>query len=300
MPLFTRAEMNEHITKTGKRIAGKENHSVPTNLLRAKTFLDNEYLEDIQCIDDEKYFYFKAKCCHSYSKNLPPHTLKLALCIISGEIKLSTCSCTAGTVGFCNHILGLMFKVCKFSLYGCEFTTDLEHEDDQQAKTSATSLLQKWHKKGGGANIAPEPVLEVVVKKVKMDSDTSRPGCVKPLLYEARANPVHSNVDERSLKEHFHNINSNCGFAHMHLDGETNKETVDTKFGKFKVGSCLSHQVSFTEANFKAVADIESIPRAMIAADVAVYPPFTWESSNSMPVPDYLSETETTRYTLSK
>ena len=107
-----------------------------------------------------------------------------------------------------------------------------------------------------------------MVKKAKMDLETSKStGCVKPLLYEARANPTHSDVDEQSLKEHFHRINSNCGFAHMFLDGSSSTETKDTKFGKFKAGSCLAHQVAFTESNFKAVSDIDSIPRAVIASD---------------------------------
>ena len=39
LPLFTRAEMYEHISRSGKNIALKEHHSVPTSLRKAKTLL---------------------------------------------------------------------------------------------------------------------------------------------------------------------------------------------------------------------------------------------------------------------
>lgn len=238
MPLFTRAEMNTHIVKSGKRLANKDHHSVPTMLRKAKTFLDDEYSENIQCVSDDKYFFFKAKCYHSFRKKDPPHKLRLALCILTGDVKKSVCTCVAGRVGYCNHILVLMFKLCKFSLYNCQRTTELVQEEDQQPNCSSTTLLQKWHKKGGGSNIAPEPVLEVLIKKSKMEGELSK-SCVKPLLYEARAKPEHSESDEKSLKANFYNINSNCGFAQMFNDA-SNIDNKNTKYGQFKVGSCPS------------------------------------------------------------
>ena len=55
-----------------------------TGLKRAKTFLQDEYLKDVEANDDEHYFYFKCKCYHSYKKHDAPHTIQVALCIISG------------------------------------------------------------------------------------------------------------------------------------------------------------------------------------------------------------------------
>ena len=92
MPLFTRAEMNSHIIKSGKRIGNKDHHSVPTGLRKAKTFLVDEYLQEIQATSDQRYFFFQAKCCHSFRKNDPPHTLKIALCIVSGGVASAWCS----------------------------------------------------------------------------------------------------------------------------------------------------------------------------------------------------------------
>ena len=159
MSMFTRVEMNRHILNSGKSIADKDHHMVPTSLLKAKRFLDDEYLEEIQCTSDQRYFYFKSKCCHSFRKNDPPHTLKIALCILPG------CSCIADKVGFCNHVLALMFKLCKFSLFNCASTKDLLEEEDSHAPIACTSQLQQWHKKGGGSNIAPQPIMEVEVTK---------------------------------------------------------------------------------------------------------------------------------------
>ena len=38
MSSFTRAEMNQHITNSGKKVASIQHHSIPTNLKKAKTF----------------------------------------------------------------------------------------------------------------------------------------------------------------------------------------------------------------------------------------------------------------------
>lgn len=74
MPLFTRAHMDNHIKKSGKNIANKEHHSIPTGLRKAKTFLEDEYLESIRCSHDQSYFYVKANCCHSFRKTIS-HTV---------------------------------------------------------------------------------------------------------------------------------------------------------------------------------------------------------------------------------
>jgi len=42
------AEMNQQIESSGKRVGNAEHHSVPTNLRKAKTFLQDEYLKDIE------------------------------------------------------------------------------------------------------------------------------------------------------------------------------------------------------------------------------------------------------------
>ncbi|CAH3041498.1 unnamed protein product [Pocillopora meandrina] len=143
--------MNDHISKSGKRIdPTSKAHSVPTSIRKATTFLDDEYLKGISAASDDNYFYFRSHCYHSFRKNDAPHNLKVALCILSGEVKHATCSCVAGKVGFCNHILALLMKICKFSLYECKTVHELENEEDMQPKQACTSSLQRWHRKGRG------------------------------------------------------------------------------------------------------------------------------------------------------
>ena len=79
----------------------------------------------------------------------------------------------SGKVGLCNDVLALMLKLCKFSLYACSDTKQLDSEDDMNHTTACTSSLQLWHKKGRGDKIIPKPVMEVVVKKTKLDDSTA-------------------------------------------------------------------------------------------------------------------------------
>ena len=47
MPSFARAEMNQHIANLGKEASNTDYRSIPTNLKKAKTFLEDQYLKDI-------------------------------------------------------------------------------------------------------------------------------------------------------------------------------------------------------------------------------------------------------------
>ena len=91
---------------------------------KATTFLQDEYLKEMLAVSDESYFYFKAQCHHSFRKNDPPRNLKVAWCIVSGKVKHAYCTCVAGAVGFCNHVLAFLIKVCKFTLYECKSVSD--------------------------------------------------------------------------------------------------------------------------------------------------------------------------------
>ena len=66
---------------------------------------------------------------------------------------------------FCNHVLALMMKLCKFSLYSCQNVKDMA-----QPK-ACTSSLQLWHRPARGEKIKPQPVMELNVKRSKLDSD---------------------------------------------------------------------------------------------------------------------------------
>ena len=293
MPMFTRAEMNEHIARSGKSISDIPNHSVPTSLRKAKTFLEDEYLREIIAVSDDCCFYFQAKCCHSFRKNEPPHQLKLALCIFKGDVFDSSCTCVAGKAGFCNHILALMFKICKFSLFEAKTTKDPCQEKDENPELACMSQLQKWHKKGGGENIVPQPVMEVHVTKTKLDEPSSSRGSggVKCLLYEAWKQPHYVPTNEASLKTELATIDPNMGFAHLHKCNNSS-ETTHTKYGETPVGSFLSYQTSFTESNFSAEADLNAVPRNGALCDNITYTRLPLGNENPMVTPRELSTEE--------
>ena len=121
--------MDRHISSSGKKHPNSaDNHTLPTGLRKAKAFLADEYLHEIETHHDQRYFYYRAKCFHSFKARDEPHNLKLALCIVSGEVEYAYCgpTCAAAKSGFCNHILVLMLKVCKYSLFHCEDVRDLK------------------------------------------------------------------------------------------------------------------------------------------------------------------------------
>lgn len=274
--MFTRAEIDVHISKSGKSFDGKSmtdaQHSVPTCMRKAKTFLEDEYLKDITATSDDHHFYIKCLCHHSYKKNDPPHNLKVALDIITGEVKNSKCTCVAGQVGFCNHALALMFKICKFSLYACKDTSDLDNEDDMTPKRACTSSLQIWHHKGRQEGIKPQPVMELSVRKTKLSDNhtsTKDPG-IHCLLYEARSSIALQNQREVTLQQRLKELNPNMALPLIMTPSTENTEYVDTKFGKCSKGSYGSYQLQFTEANFQVFCNIDSVTRTVNEVQVSL------------------------------
>ena len=100
-----------------KKHQNSEYHPLPTWLRKAKAFLSHEYLHEIQTHQDQSYFYYRL--CEVLPQFQSPHNLKLALCIVSGEVEFAYCgpSCTAGKSGFCNHILAFMCPLVWLVLY---------------------------------------------------------------------------------------------------------------------------------------------------------------------------------------
>lgn len=70
-------------------------------------------IKGILAASDDNCFYFMSSCHHSFRKHDPPHNLKVTLCIVSGKVKHAYCTCVAGSVGFCNHVLALMKIPCQ-------------------------------------------------------------------------------------------------------------------------------------------------------------------------------------------
>lgn len=74
----------------------------PTGLIKARHFLYDQHLKDIECASDPKVLSSLQKATH--------HNLEIALCILTGEVKRACCSCLAGRLGFHNHMLALILR----------------------------------------------------------------------------------------------------------------------------------------------------------------------------------------------
>ena len=241
--------MSNHIAKSGKNIDSSKSHLVPTSVRKATTFLNDEYLRTCQ----QRAIILVSICAVSaitaLEKNHPPHNLKVAVWIFRVEVKNASCSCVACQVGFCNHFLALLLKLCKFSLYECESVTDLENEDNMQPKRICTSTLQQWHRKGRGDCINPQPVMEVLVTKTSLELDkqsSSRGSGLKCLLYEARNSLKGQQASESKSLERLRELNPKMALSHIMTARTESTTLVLTKFGKSPQGSFASYQLSVT------------------------------------------------------
>lgn len=141
-------------------VSGKQQHSSMTNISKKSS---------PQVIKSSSI----SKLVVTTASENPPHHLKIKLCLVSGEAIHANCTCVAGNVGFCNHVLALMIKICKFSLYECKTVNALNNEADMHPKQACTSKLQQWHQKGREDCISPQAVMDVKESKTRVE-DTSK------------------------------------------------------------------------------------------------------------------------------
>lgn len=296
-PMFTRAELEKHISDSGKKHRHGEHHSLPTGLQKAKQFLADEYLHEIQTHSDQRYFYFRAKCFHSFKVNEAPHNLKLALCMVTGNVEYAYCgpSCAAGKSGFCNHILALMIKVCKYTIYNCKDVRDLKDEEDENPTSACTSALQNWHK-SRLEGIRSQPVMDVVVSNPANNAERVKKTGVTCLLTEARKG---ESDQKRKLEQLLHSLeqhSSTLGITQV-VDPSSidTSPVVDTRFGQCPVGSFGSYQLSFTESNFTFVTLFDGFDctEHCTANEFPAYPSFPLDDfCGSFQTPDNLTVKE--------
>lgn len=163
------------------------------------------------------------------------------------------------------------------------------------AKKACTSTLQMWNHKGRADTIRPQPVMEVSVKKTKLDDNvkSSREPGVKCILYEARNKITTKRNSEMVLKEKLKKINPTMALAQINTSSTGSTEYVETRFGKSPRGSYASYQLSFTESNFQVVCNINSVPRTVPNEEMIANQEFPqFPLHNNMQVFDCLSDNE--------
>ena len=67
MPSFTRAEMNQHITNSGKKGREHPTSFYSNKFKKGENFFDRPICKDIEATSDQRHFYFRAKCYHSFT-----------------------------------------------------------------------------------------------------------------------------------------------------------------------------------------------------------------------------------------
>ena len=287
---FSRVEIDKHIKESGENVGGGSYHTLPAGLMRAKAYLQDEYLHGIQTTYDQRYFFYRAKCFHSFKKNESPHELKLALCVVSGDVIHANCvpTCVAGKSGVFNHILALMLKAYEFSLFNCQKVTDLKDEDDENPSSAFTSSLQQWHQPRV-EGIAPQPVMEVVV--MKTHTEEKKTDGVKYKLYEARKQQQ-SYVAKflETVKE----IDATFALVQTCEVNESSSQ-VPTKFGCSPAGSFGSYQLSFQESNFNVISSFGISSSSHTHTVIPNYPSFPLDDLNEsyvLPVPEGLDNAQ--------
>ena len=115
------------------------------------------------------------------------------------------CTCGAGKVVYCNHT-ALVLKICKYSLSESKTTEDLRDESDENPSLACTSKLQSWHERGRGDSVHPQPVIDLVVTKIKPDDEKSDKA-VLCQLYEAPKITKPDVSDKEKFKQAIGEIN---------------------------------------------------------------------------------------------
>ena len=105
-------EMDRHIANSGKKAPKQQISLVAYMTSKSQGFSGRWIPSRDPDSPRSKLFFIIAQSASTVSKSARNHiiNLKLALCIVSGEVEYAYCgpSCTAGKSGFCNHIPALM------------------------------------------------------------------------------------------------------------------------------------------------------------------------------------------------
>ena len=167
LPPFTFNSIVKYIRNSGKNIQHSPDYMVMKPFERGVNFFIEGYLHNVlvKYHRESKTFYFRARCYRSLRKSESPHKIKLAIATEQPfDVLASSCTSVAGSLGFCNHAVGLMYLVSHYYL-----TKTKSVPDD----LVCTSLPQQWHKPRG-KSISSEPLMNMVFKKTQTRHNSVR------------------------------------------------------------------------------------------------------------------------------
>ena len=124
LPVFTKKEIDEHRSKSGKQKVHDTSKPIKKTLKRGLKFQEERYLSSHTVYTKvfSNSFMVKAKCRASMSTR-EIHDLEVSLDL------------TADSSGYCNHILCLLLELARYSL---------EELDRVPEEAACTSMSRKW------------------------------------------------------------------------------------------------------------------------------------------------------------
>ena len=221
------------------RKSGKKSAYVEKPLEKGYKFFFEGYVHNVTSVSTDQYCYLKAKCFRSQRKNQQPHQINVAIDGASCDIMAAKCSCVAGSTGYCNHVIGLLYLV--------DHSKKMQLTEFPQEGT-CTDNPQQWHRpRTKGIN--PEPVMSCSVIR---PAYSKRPVVgIKPSIYEARGPEAQQN-DMSSLIQMMSAIDPSLGICNLN---HSKRETVQTSMGfHASVGSVLSYQLAVCEGDFSVTS----------------------------------------------
>ena len=270
LPPFTYNSIVKYVRNSGKNIQHSPDYMVMKPFERGVNFFIEGYLHNVlvKLHKGSKTFYIRALCFRSLRKNESPHKIRLAISTEQPyDVLASSCTCVAGSLGFCNHAVGLMYLVSHYYL-----TKTKSIPDD----LVCTSLPQQWHKPRG-KSISSEPLMGMVFKKPKLNmpgggstSGQTSLGICCSLYPAAKTAPSNTEID--GFKAYLQMLNKNFGLS---LYMNTAGQNVPTKVGPAPLGGYLSYQLAPTEGNFKVACNVDfSKQRKNDSVPITIYPSF--------------------------
>ena len=267
LPPFTFNSIIKFVHKSGKRLSQNSRDYVAMKPFeRGVNFFIEGYVHNVlvlHCAHDGRFF-IRASWHRSLRKSETPHRIRLVISTESPyDVLGSSCTWVAGSVGFCNHAIPVMYLVPHYSMGNVKAIPD---------DVACTSLPQLWHKPRG-KQIAAEPLMGMVFKKPRLScgSSTSTPqetGLSCSLYQAIKATPCESEV--AAFKSRVTKINHNYGLSPYMSAGT---ETVPTKVGPAPLGGFLSYQLAPTESNFSVTHNLDLSKQPAHEA-IIIYPQF--------------------------
>ena len=164
LPEFNDINIRSYTTKSGKTakaVSSSHMSSKQTSLKyesRGHHFHSEQYLHDIWVKSVDETLLIKAKCFRSLSKKKDPHSLHVRIDLNEPhDVIYAKCSCVAGLSGYCNHVIGLLYRIREY------YQDGKSSIPDDRSKASEPMMWNRPRIEG----IAPEAVTDCVVRKVK-------------------------------------------------------------------------------------------------------------------------------------